>query len=132
MQNHRCIGVDALQGTRGKDLMSVNKIDKECVPLINAMNQCRGIDTIESCCGHGKSTFRIYFKPKRLVDLPFLLFYFDGCHTGEYGWVCRVRTDCAMSPVHFVVESSTMGKEAYKSANNIAKAINKANNGGTK
>jgi hypothetical protein len=36
-------------------------IDKECLNLCLAMNRLPGIFTFESCCGHGKSPFHIWF-----------------------------------------------------------------------
>lgn len=36
-------------------------IDKECIPLINALNSIPGIVTTTSCCGHGKRHFSIFF-----------------------------------------------------------------------
>lgn len=38
-----------------------NKIDKECVNLVNMLNTLDGIATTESCCGHLKSPYRIFF-----------------------------------------------------------------------
>lgn len=36
-------------------------MDIHCVGLCDAMNALPGITTFESCCGHGESTFRIWF-----------------------------------------------------------------------
>ncbi len=36
-------------------------IDKECIPLINALNSIPDIVTTTSCCGHGKRYFSIFF-----------------------------------------------------------------------
>ena len=71
-----------------------------CAKLINL----KAVYYHKSCCGHGKNSFRIWFKVKGLKYLPPLLYWFDGCHSGLYGWTVRVRTDCAMSPVHFCAE----------------------------
>jgi len=38
-----------------------NSIDKEVVPLCTALNKIPGVQTLESCCGHGKGNFRIFF-----------------------------------------------------------------------
>jgi hypothetical protein len=37
-------------------------IDKPCVALSTAMNQLPGIQTTESCCGHGTEPYRIWFR----------------------------------------------------------------------
>ena len=100
-------------------------IDEESILLCNAMNCFPGIQTIESCCGHGKDCFRIWFVIEDLDDLPPLLYFFDGCHTGVYGWNIKVNTDCSMNPVTFFVESSTTGEESYEESITIAKEMHK-------
>lgn len=102
-----------------------NDIDKESILLCNAMNCFPGIQTIESCCGHGKDCFRIWFDVEDLEDLPPLLYFFDGCHTGVYGWSIKVTTDCGMSPVSFYVESSTLGEEAYTESITMSEEMHK-------
>jgi hypothetical protein len=104
-----------------------NKMDPECVKLCAAINKIPGLQTVESCCGHGKDEFKIWFVTKGkgyvgLRNLPTLLYYLVPCHVG-FLWICRVRTDCAMSPVLFVLESEDKGKEAYRQANVIADKI---------
>ncbi len=56
----------------------VGNMDPECVRLCDAMNAFPGIRTVESCCGHGKKPYRIWFKARDLLVLPRLLYYFDG------------------------------------------------------
>lgn len=99
-------------------------MDPECVPLCNAINRIRGIRTIESCCGHGERTFKIWLDVSAagLENLPKLLYFLDPCHIG-FRWWCKVTTDCAMSPVTFRIESEVKGAEAYKEANEIAARI---------
>jgi len=98
------------------------KIDVECIKLCDAMNELSGIKTIESCCGHNKQPYRIWFVADSLSVLPNLLYYFDGCHCGFYSWRIRVTTDCAKSPVHFCAEGP-MGEIAYKQAEYIAELL---------
>ena len=69
-----------------------NDMDTECVSLCDAMNRFPGIETILSCCGHGKKPFMIWFVTRSLEDLPALVYFFDG-HTGVYGWRVGVNTD---------------------------------------
>lgn len=38
-----------------------NNMDEECIRLCNAMNSLPGIETFESCCGHNKSKYYIWF-----------------------------------------------------------------------
>lgn len=97
-------------------------IDKECVELCQAMNLIPGIRTVESCCGHGERPYHIWFRPRHLSNLPRLLYYFDECHCGYYGWRARVYTDCAMSPVVFLIEGP-VGEEAYQQSKEIARLL---------
>lgn len=53
-------------------------MDKECIKLCEALNILPGIQTIESCCGHGGRRFRIRFEASALKYLPPVLYYFDG------------------------------------------------------
>ena len=39
-----------------------NEMDKECIELCNALNYLEGIETYESCCGHGVNFYSIFFK----------------------------------------------------------------------
>ena len=55
----------------------LNDIDAECVDLYLAMNRLPGIQTIESCCGHGKHQYRIWFWADSLEALPRLLYWVD-------------------------------------------------------
>jgi len=100
----------------------MSRIDAECVKLCVAINLMPGIETVESCCGHGKGPFHIWFITDNLEDLPPLLYWFDGCHCGFYGWQVIVTTDCAMSPVSFLIEG-TIGEQSYTEADEIAELI---------
>lgn len=44
-------------------------VDPECRPLCEAMNRIPGIETFESCCGHGCKNFNIYFVADSLAAL---------------------------------------------------------------
>jgi len=111
-------------------------MDKECVSLCNAINLFfPDIFTIESCCGHGKDNFAIWFKVDNLEVLPRILYYFDPCHSGfvqegdtraysGFAWQVKVRTDCAMQYPTFLLEGP-IGTEAYEQADLLAKEITK-------
>ena len=96
------------------------KMDIECILLCDAINKLPRIQTTESCCGHGKEEFRVWFTVEELKYLPPLLYYFDGCHCDFYGWEVLVTTDCGMSPVTFSIRGPVA---AYKEANQIASLI---------
>jgi hypothetical protein len=102
---------------------ATKRFDPECVALIEAMNRFPGITTVESCSGHGKEPFHIWFTVQSLKDLPALLYWTDWCHTGQYGWRVFVKTDCAMSPVSFCLEGPP-GRKGYNAADTIAMCMN--------
>ncbi len=97
-------------------------MDKECKELCEAVNLLPGIRTIESCCGHGKIEYHIWFITEGLDHLPALLYWLSACHSGQSGWLCRVTTDCAMSPVTFLIEGPK-GDKGYKASIEIASCI---------
>ncbi len=101
----------------------VGKMDPECIPLCDAINRAPGLQTTESCCGHGRSPFRIWFRVTDPVNFSMLLYFLVPCHVG-FRWTCQAQTDCAMSPVRYYIESLVKGEEAYKQANVIAEEIN--------
>lgn len=47
-------------------------MDVECIPLCNALNSLPGIETLESCCGHTKKPFAIWFRCNSELSLRFL------------------------------------------------------------
>lgn len=100
----------------GKDM------DSECVKLCDAINSIPGLITYESCCGHGKDTFRIWFTAKSMKCLRILLYYCMPCHVG-FCWDVVAYTDCSMKPVRFCVRSKSVGDEAYREASLIASKI---------
>jgi len=84
--------------------MDLSKIDKGCRELVQALNHIPGIRTTDSCSGHGKGSYHIFFQAESLSSLPPLLYYFNSCHCGFGRWRIIVKTDCAMSPVYFTIE----------------------------
>lgn len=104
--------------------MPSDKMDSECAKLCEALNLMPGIRTVESCCGHGDGPFHVWFKADSLEVLPRVLYYFDGCHCGHYGWRVVAKTDCAMSPVTFMVEGPS-GPRGYEEAEYIAELLRK-------
>lgn len=97
------------------------KMDEECVDLCNAINKCAGITTIESCCGHSKQPYRVWFRAEALEDLPTACYFFDVCHCGFSGWRVIATTDCSMRPVTFRIEGPSTG--STREAKDIAELI---------
>ncbi len=92
--------------------MSKHLLDKECVSLCKALNECPGIITISSCCGHGKNPYLIFFRADSLKNLALICYCFDSCHCGCSGWSVVARTDCSMCPVTFMIEGPIFGEYA--------------------
>lgn len=97
-------------------------MDQECITLCDAINRIPGVDTTESCCGHDKDKFRIFFQPTDQRTLAILLYFIDSCHVG-FHWDCTVFTDCAMQPARYYIQSQVEGEESYEQANKIAEYI---------
>lgn len=102
--------------------MTIHGIDKECIDLCAAINDIPGLRTVESCCGHGERTYKIWFKAETLEWLPSLLYFCDSCHVG-FNWKCLATTDCGMSPVTFLLESESKGQKAYEESKIISKHV---------
>lgn len=53
------------------------RMDKEVLPLCNAINKLKGLETFESCCGHGKDNILIWFMSKDVESLTPLVYFLD-------------------------------------------------------
>lgn len=99
-------------------------IDKECVALCESINKLKGVYTTESCCGHGKTPYHIFFKVLTLEALKSLVYNIDFTITGLKGWKIIALTDSAMCPVYFLLEGP-IGRPAYFESLTLSKRINK-------
>jgi hypothetical protein len=105
-------------------------IDKECVDICKAINLLPGVFTIESCCGHRKTPYWIFFRldeesPQGLMfGLPMLLYsmrhFANDCHTSR--WRVDVSTDCSGDVATFTLEGSK-GLKGIKESKEIAKFL---------
>lgn len=43
-------------------MINYEEFDKECVELCKTLNNMNNVETIESCCGHFKNRFIIFFR----------------------------------------------------------------------
>ena len=70
------------------------KMDKECIPLCDALNSLPDVETTESCCGHCKDRFRIFFKCKNPYSLSVIARVFNRRYSGtELQWIIEVETN---------------------------------------
>jgi len=96
--------------------------DKEVVALCNAINSIPGLETYESCCGHGKEAFQIWFKANDLKALIVLARAFDRRYGGLANWHCYLDMDDT-EPVVFRIESESKGELAYAESEQVANNI---------
>lgn len=128
------------------------KMDPEVVDLCNAMNALPGIRTFESCCGHGKYPFQIWFEVRDPAGLFFLVRCVDRRYW-EHGWrwqislsVGDLMREDGYRPTHYLLESVvwwdgavrgedgkiteghggklTVGQEAYDQAQDLIENMN--------
>jgi hypothetical protein len=95
-------------------------LDAECLELCRAMNSIPRLETTESCCGHGKSSYTIFFETRSMKALAVVCYAADPCHSGACGWRVIAHTDCGMRPAAFYLEGP---QGDYSGADAIAKVI---------
>ena len=95
-------------------------LDPECLALCLALNQLSGIRTISSCCGHDQHPYRVFLVADSFDALVPVAYYVQECHGGVVDWKLLAETDCAMSPLRFVVEGP---RGDYQGAEAIARGI---------
>ena len=82
-----------------------DEIDFEIQKLCQELNAIDGIETVESCAGHGKYPCTIWLKCETIHDFNHLLFnYFNH----EHGWVIKADVgdpDERCTDLHFVLQS---------------------------
>lgn len=101
-------------------------MDPQCIPLCDALNWVEGIETTDSCCGHGKNAFCIWFTVKNLKSLIVVGRVFDRRYGGLQNWICVLdNTDTPdQLPIFRIDSTLNKGPKAYKDANIIANNIN--------
>jgi hypothetical protein len=104
-------------------------MDPEVVDLCNAINALPGVYTTESCCGHRKGPFHIWFKVEKNINEG--LFFLVRCvdrRYWKYGWKWRIEMLVGDEdgdgelPIHYLLTTKTIkGKNAYKQAKDLVK-----------
>jgi hypothetical protein len=87
-------------------------LDKEVVPLVVALNAMKGVVTVESCCGHGKDPFYIWFYAES-VDTVRPLFELVSTRRG-WRIIFQDYIFCLKGP---------KGERAYRESEQLAAAI---------
>jgi len=106
-------------------------MDNEVIFLCNTMNSLPGIETSESCCGHGKTPFHIWFKVKATSEGLFFLTRCVDRRYWEYGHIWGIELSVGDDyknnylPVIYLLHSGdVVGKESYKQARSLVDNMN--------
>ena len=112
-------------GTRYKpDHEYDGKMDKECLSLSDALNLYPGIETSESCCGHGVHHYRIWFKAESLLALATLLYVFDLRDYRLQGrWLVEASYSNSEIPVYYIMTGPRFISDNYQSAYALANLL---------
>ena len=100
-------------------------IDPECVPLILALNNLPGIKTIESCCGHLKDPFMIFFKCNNFISLAIIARAFDDRYS-DAKWRLEVETADTEDYPYKTFDIVLISKKPFKTWEEMIKSINSA------
>lgn len=102
-------------------------MDKECVELCDALNSLEGVETFESCCGHFRKKYRIYFKLSSWYSLSLLARAFDIRYSSGK-WRIAIGSTDTPSPIIgttvFMLESAVVFKTQKRMDKYIKEAIN--------
>ena len=71
-----------------KTIIPYEHIDTEVVNLCKALNSIEGVETEESCSGHGKEPCQIWFKVRNVTTFNKLMFH---CFNGSSMWQIKVN-----------------------------------------
>ena len=104
-------------------------IDKECLPLVNALNTIDGIETVTSCCGHGNNYFVISFY---CYNVSALIKIYDSI-SNKKNIVISIGSEensdyiVYENKLLFTLQINAIGPEAYKIADEYANELLKNN-----
>lgn len=103
-----------------------NDIDQQCIYLCNALNSIPHVSTVESCCGHGKESFDIWFncyKNRQLLPIARSISRNYSGITDEWSLLVAY-SDLPERPIFFQLSSNGVkGERAYKESKMIADNI---------
>jgi len=100
-------------------------MDPECVSLCYILNRLPGVTTTGSCCGHGKSSFRIWLQVDSMKYLVILGRVLDKRYGCPIGWKLIVdNTDTPEScPCFLLTSGFKRGPDAYSEAQLLVDSI---------
>lgn len=107
----------------GKWPPDYDEIDEPCRVLVRTLNLFPGIETRESCCGHGARSFWIFLWAKDLQSIAGLLLALNSYLRGDR-WVVRAEASPPSRPSEMVwfrlVSLDPPGQASYDAANDLA------------
>jgi hypothetical protein len=93
-------------------------MDAECILICDALNALPGIQTVESCCGHGERPHRIFFSAVLIEHLrPVLM----ASHSS--GWHVEARWANGGDAIYFLLEGPIGPANMPGGANDFAEWI---------
>lgn len=105
-------------------------MDNKCIDICNAMNSLNGIETTESCCGHGNTEYVIFFKVTDAKGLFFLTRCVDRRYW-KYGGNWRIELSIGDSfennylPIVYLLTSvGVKGEQAYDQIKDLIENMN--------
>lgn len=101
------------------------------VDLCNAINSLPGLQTQESCCGHGERSFQIFFEVKEAGQGLFFLTRCKDQRYWQFGDIWDIKLsvgdifDNGILPTIFLLTSnSSKGEAAYSQAKDLINNMN--------
>lgn len=108
-----------------------NSMDPEVIDLCDAINSLPGLETIESCCGHGASPFSIWFRVKDSKEGLFFLtrcidrrYWENGYLWGIELYVGDMFKDNHLPITYHLHSGPIVGDLAYKQAESLIENMN--------
>ena len=101
-------------------------MDKECIPICDALNSIPDVHTTESCCGHCKDRFRVFFTCDNPYSLAIIARVFDKRYSNTHlQWIIELITNDDGTYEYFVhsiekyTDEKTMMKDVFQLVENV-------------
>ena len=99
-------------------------MDEECIAFCDALNELPGVETFESCCGHYKGPYHIFFRCKDFVSLAILARAFDRRYcVSDIGWEVLADTLDTTPVYNFWLRSKGVFKNKEQLMADVEKRI---------
>lgn len=99
------------------------KLDTPIIPLVRALNDLPGIQTLECCCGHGERHLWIIFCADCFESLVPILTAICATDERREQWMVCVELLAKRGVVQCRLLTKLSGPEAYENADRIAQFI---------